>query len=170
MTAHEEQDERVVVLFAFGIEGRDEEEWRFSGGGGFAIEARTLAAHAIGHAARGNVDEPGARIVGEAFLRPLICGGDECILHRVLGGGEVAEAAKDGTEHLRREVAEEMLGGCVERRHNGFLQATNSSGGPLMTWRTSMGMTKGLPSAPGAEEARAAISCARCSLSTSTIQ
>ena len=49
--------------------------------------------------------------------------------------------------------AQQLLGtGNQGRGH------TNSSGGPLMTWRTSMGMFKGTPAAPGAAEALAAIS------------
>ena len=39
-----------------------------------------------------------------------------------------------------------------------------------MTWRTSMGMFIGAPPLPGAADARAAISYARCGVSQSTIQ
>ena len=43
-------------------------------------------------------------------MRPLICGGDQGLLHGVFGLREVAEAMEQDTEHLRREVAQEMLG------------------------------------------------------------
>jgi hypothetical protein len=46
----------------------------------------------------------------------------------------------------------------------------NSSGGPLITCRTSIGMLIGDPPGPGAADARAAIAYACSGLSTSTIQ
>ena len=115
MTAHEEQDESVILCVAVEIERWNDEERSLRGGGGFAIETGALATHTIGHAAGGNVDEPGARIVRRAFVRPLIRGCDQRVLHRVFRGGEVAEAMKQDAEHLRREVAQEMLGLNVQR-------------------------------------------------------
>lgn len=46
----------------------------------------------------------------------------------------------------------------------------SSSGGPDITWRTSIGMFSGLPPGPGAAETYAARSIARSGLSQSTIQ
>ena len=66
--------------------------------------------------------------------------------------------------HLRREIAQEVLGWGVERDHS------SSGGGPLITCRTSIVMFMGTPPAPGAADARAAIAYACSGLSTSTIQ
>src|ERR1700709_1463272 len=74
MAAHEEQDECVVVRVGIEVEGGDDEEGAFGCRGGFAIEAGALAAHAIGYAAGGDVDEPGAGIFRKAFVRPLMRG------------------------------------------------------------------------------------------------
>ena len=101
----------------------------------------------------GHVNQPAARIVRHAFLRPLRAGGDERLLHRVFGGGEVLEAADRRAENLRRELAQQVLGGRVQwgSRHT-------STGGALITSRTSTGMFSGLPPTPGAADAPAAIS------------
>ena len=63
MAAHEEQVERVVVRVALEVEVGDDEEGLLGGGSGFAVEAGALAAHAVGHAAGGDADKPGARVV-----------------------------------------------------------------------------------------------------------
>ena len=145
MTAHKEQDERVVLLrLTFKLVDLHRR-------GGFPAAAGQLAAQVIGHAPGGDLNQPGARIVGKAFPRPLQGGCDQCLLNGVLGVGEVTEAADDRAEHLRRKLAQQMLG-CVKRAHS------KSSGGPLMTCRTSIGMLIGGPPGPGAADARAAIS------------
>ncbi len=77
MAAHEEKVEGVVLRVALEVEVRDDEEGLFGRGGGFAIEAGTFTAHAIGHAAGGDADEPGARVLRSAFVRPLGGGGDQ---------------------------------------------------------------------------------------------
>src|SRR5689334_2745031 len=99
------------------------------------------------------MNQPAARVVRHAFLRPLHAGGDERFLHRVFGGGEVLEAADRRAENLRRELAQQILGGRIQsgNRHT-------STGGALITSRTSIGMFNGLPPAPGAADAPAAIS------------
>ncbi len=74
-----------------------------------AAPARELGADVIGHAPRGDLDQPAARIVGHALLRPLQRGGEQRFLHRVLGGGEVAEPPDHRAEHLRRELAQQVL-------------------------------------------------------------
>ena len=99
------------------------------------------------------MNQPAARVVGQAVARPLRGRGDQRLLHRVLGGGEIAEAADDRAEHLRRELAQQLLGAEIQRgaRHR------YSSGGPLITCRTSIGMFSGAPPGPGAADACAAI-------------
>ena len=75
-------------------------------------------------------------------------------LNLVLGGGEVTETADDHAGHLRREFTQQMLGTGDQRpRYH-----SSSSGGPLITCRTSIGMFIGTPPGPGAADARAAIS------------
>ena len=112
-----------------------------------------LAAQVIRHAAGGHVNQPAARVVGHAFRRPLHAGGDERFLHRIFGGGEILEAADRRAENLRRELAQQILGGRVQSgiRHT-------STGGALITSRTSIGMFSGFPPVPGAADAPAAIS------------
>jgi hypothetical protein len=68
-------------------------------------------------------------------------------------------------EHPRGAFAQQDLQLLVEEKSH-----ASSPGMLLITCRTSMGMLSGLPPGPGADEASAAISIARCSLSTSTIQ
>jgi len=71
MTAHEEQDERVVLLRpTFDIYRRGELA-RLQGCGGFPAPAGNVAARVIRHAPRGHLNQPAARIVGNSFLRPL---------------------------------------------------------------------------------------------------
>src|SRR5678815_3946651 len=103
----------------------------------------------IGHPPHGDLDQPAARVVGDPVRGPLLRRRDERLLHRVLRGGEIAEAADHRAEHLRRELAQQALTG--EAGHT-------STGGPLITSRTSIGMLSGLPPGPGAADARAAIS------------
>ena len=175
MTAHEEQDERVVLVHPaldasladarsevvdrrrFGRDLRDDD--------GLAAAPRQLGAHVIGHAPRRDVDQPAARVVGHALLGPLQGRREERFLHRVLGGGKVAEAPDHRAENLRRELAQQVLAGRVQR-----LERHMSTGGALITSRTSIGMFSGTPPLPGAADARAAISYARSLLSQSTIQ
>src|SRR5579859_2969569 len=61
-----------------------------------------------------NLNQPAARIFGNAFPRPLKSCREQGFLNGVLGGGEVAEAADDCAEHLRRKLAQQMLGLDVE--------------------------------------------------------
>ena len=120
MTAHEEQDERVVVRVVE-IERRDDEEGLLGGNSGFTIEACAIAAQRVGHATCGDANEPGARTVRSAFVRPLIRCCDQGLLHRVFRDGEVAKAMEQDAEHLRCEVAQQMLGRDVQpiRCHRG---------------------------------------------------
>ncbi len=154
VTAHEQQDERVV-LFGLILE---------AGGGshplvgrhlhhddGFAAPPGELDAQVIGHAPGGDLDQPSARVVGHTLLWPLHGRREQGFLDRVFGPSEVPESSDDRAEHLRRELAQQMLGIGVQRRHR-------SSGGPPITCRTSIGMFIGTPPFPGAADARAAIS------------
>src|SRR5260370_14150148 len=146
MTAHEEQDERVVF---FG--GRQLLD--LHNGGGFAAAASALAADVIGHAPASDLNQPGARIVGHAFARPLNGRREQGLLHGVLGGGEVAKTSDDRAEHLRRKFSQQVL-----RSDHQLRPPTNSSGAPAITCRTSMGMSVDSPPGAGPAESRASIS------------
>jgi hypothetical protein len=78
---------------------------------------------------------------------------EERLLHGVFRGGEVAKAADDRTENLRRELAQQILARGVH-----LIGRHISVGGALITSRTSMGRFNGVPPGPGAADARAAIS------------
>ena len=116
--------------------------------------AGVVAAVLVDHAAGRDADQPAERVVGHAVGRPLRRGGDERLLHGVLGVGEVAVAADDGTEDLRRELAQQALGARPAVDHT-------SGSGALSTSRTSIGWRIGTPFGPGAADAWAAISSAR---------
>ena len=96
--------------------------------------------------------EPAAGVAGQPLGRPLRRRRDQRLLDRILRGREVVAASGDGAEHLRRKVAQQGpdVGGSPLGRQ--------TSGGPLMTCRTSTGMMSGLPPGPGAPEILAAIS------------
>ena len=154
VTAHEQQDERVVPLGRSGIaeprpgigDGRPGSEF-------FAVASCCVAADVVRHAPGGHVNQPAARVVRHAFLRPLHAGGDERLLYRVFGGGEVLEAADRRAENLRRELAQQILGSRVQSGSRHI-----STGGGFITSRTSIGIFNGLPPTPGAADAPAAIS------------
>jgi len=107
-----------------------------------------------------------ARIVGHALMRPLERRRDERFLHRIFGFRKITEATDHRAEHLRRQIAQQALG----KRAIGPPCHSSSSDGPLITWRTSIGMFMGAPPSPGAADAHAAISHARSAVSTSIIQ
>ena len=124
MTAHEEQDERVVLvhpaLDASCAEARSEVVKRRLGRDlqddrRLAAAPGQLGAQVIRHASRGDLDQPAARVVGNALLRPLHGRREECLLHGVFGGGKVAESPDDRAENLRRELAQQVLASRAQR-------------------------------------------------------
>ena len=155
MTAHEEQDQGVVLMhWILDVwSGNDLFVGRPLGDyDGFAAPARARAAQLIGEPPHRHLDEPAARIVGKTLHGPLTKGGDQRFLDGVLGCGKIAAAPDDGTEHLRREIAQPALGVVIEGRMRHM-----SAGGALITCRTSIGMFSGTPPLPGAADASAAI-------------
>jgi hypothetical protein len=103
VAAHQQQDEGIVVIC-----------YRSDVRGGLPLElaagAGLLAAQQVGQLAAGHPDEPGPRVVRDAFGGPLRGGGDQRLLGGVLGGVEVAVAANHRAEDLRRQLAEQVLG------------------------------------------------------------
>ncbi len=118
----------------------------------FRATTRALAAQMIRHSPRGDLDQPSARVVWKSFLRPLQRGSKQRLLHGILCSAEIAEATDHRAENLRRQLAQQVLVGELRRgaRHT-------STGGALITSRTSIGMLSGAPPLPGAAEASAAI-------------
>ena len=151
MAAHKEQDESIVLIRLNPKGFRLYCLILMDGHSALPPATCDLAPDVIGQPARGYLNEPGAGIVGEAFVGPVKGRRDERLLDSVLGGGEIAETPDDRAEHLRREIAQQMLGDFGLRGHS------MSSGGPLITCRTSIGMFSGAPPGPGAAEASAAI-------------
>ena len=100
-------------IAGLGIDRRRNDERNVLGRHGLAIAAGHLAAHVIGHAPQRHVDQPAARIVRHAVARPLRGRGDQRLLHGVLARGEVAEPPQHRAEHLRREIAQQVLGSTV---------------------------------------------------------
>ena len=105
--------------------------------------------------------EPAVRVVGHPVDGPLRRGREQRLLERVLRVREVARAPDQHGEDLRRERAQQVL---VDGR------VTPVTSGASITARTSMTCWIGTPPTPGEADAFAAISIARSSLSTSTIQ
>jgi hypothetical protein len=68
----------------------------------------------IGHSAGGNMNQPRARVLGDAFTRPLFGSINKGLLPGVFGSSEVVKAANDGPEHLRRQFPQQMLPFFVE--------------------------------------------------------
>src|SRR5688572_4004304 len=166
MAAREEQLERVVVLLRVRLVVRGDlprDRVDRPDCGDFARSASLLARDVVRHPPRCDLIQPAAGIRRRAALRPLHERGEQRLLHRVLGRREVAEAPHQGAEHPRRGFAQQVLGSVVRL-------AAHTSGGPLITGRSSMGTLMRAPPIPGAAEASAAISIARRSESTSTIQ
>src|SRR5215813_11975878 len=127
-----------------------------------AASSRRLAAQLIGHLPHGGLDQPAARVGGHPLGRPVPGRRDQRLLHGVLRGVEVPEAADEHAEDLRRLFAQQVL------------QARPGAHSPLadapITCRTSIGCWIGTPPGPGAADAFAAISIARASESTSIIR
>jgi hypothetical protein len=125
-----------------------------SRGGLLPPSPRALAPPPVDQAARRHRQQPRPRIVRHALVRPLARGCEECLLHCIFTGVELPLPSHEGAEDLRRLLAQLVP--------DVGLQA-QKSGGASITRRTSIGC---LTKATILE----AISIARCSFATSTIQ
>ena len=168
MAAHEEEDQRVVLVGDVGrhasrrraqcVERREFWRgrhlllgWRLGDHGRFAPPPRELGAQLIGHAPHGDMNQPSARVVGHALIRPLHGRRKECFLDGIFCLRKVTKTANHGAENLRRELAQQVLPRRVQS-----VGVHRSAGGALITSRTSIGMFSGTPPLPGAAETRAA--------------
>ena len=115
MAAHEQQDQGVVLLGSASgplpERGLDRGDRRriLQHDHRLATPPRQLRAELVGHAPGRHLDQPAARVVRHALGRPLHRRRDQRLLHRVFSRREIAEAPDDGAEHLRRQVAQQVL-------------------------------------------------------------
>ena len=150
MAAQEQQGQSVVVIGSTAaLLGNLEQR-----GGLLATPPRALGAPLVDQASRGNCHQPRTRVVGDTSFGPLLRRSEERLLHCVLTCVELAVTPHERTEDLRRKLAQQILDSRVRAQ---------KSGGASITRRTSIGtLTK--------STMREAISMARSSFSTSTIQ
>ena len=125
-----------------------------------AASSRVLAAVPVHQLVLADDDQPAARVVRHPVRGPLRGGRQQRVLQGVLGVREVPGPADEHAEDLRRQLAQQVLDGSVTRQE----RVPPSGRGPRITCRI------GAPSGPGAADALAAISIARASSSTSTVQ
>jgi len=86
MAAHEEQ-RQGVVLVRLRLYGRFRRQVRGRGCRfGFAAPPRLFAVPIIGHAPRAHLNQPAARVIGQAVPRPLHRGRQQSLLHGVFAG------------------------------------------------------------------------------------
>jgi len=106
VATHKEQCERIVLIcFMFAVRARRLLA-SLRSHCAFPAQSSSLAPQAIRHPPRGDLNQPAARIVGNAFLWPLDDRRQQCLLKSILGRGEVVETADHRAEHLRRNFAQ----------------------------------------------------------------
>ena len=112
MAAQEEQRQRVVALGEeLGVRRRrDERVGRDARRGpAFAAPPRVRAPELVGEAARCHRDQPRAWLLRHPLGRPLPRGGEQRFLGRILAGVELAVAAHERSEDLRRQFPKQIL-------------------------------------------------------------
>jgi hypothetical protein len=93
-------------------------------------------AQPVDAAVLGRGHEPGARVVRDARLGPLLEGGDERLLSQVLGHSDVAHQAGDARDQPRRLDSPDGLDGAcdVAARHGrGYAKSSASNTGRIST-------------------------------------
>ncbi len=167
MAAQEQQRQRIVHIGHCGRRGRF-----LRGGKRLAAAPGRVRTPHFGQPPGRDRGQPAARIRGHTVDRPPLGRRQQRLLHSILrideGVAEFAVPAHQRAEDLRRQLAQQALH-IVGRRCRRCHRHSCGSGG-LVIARTSIGLREGRPPGPGAADVRAAISMARCSLSTSTIQ
>jgi len=168
VTAHEQQDERVVGLRRRPV-GGGRQPLPGKGPAGDAVLAALaglLAAEQVGEPARGDRDQPAPRVVRDAAGGPLHGRRQERLLGGVLGGVEVPVAPDHRAEDLRRQPPQQVLGlGVGHGTGQSSRSVLESASG--RTSATAVAATSG---GAGQLARRPAISVARSKLSHSTIQ
>src|SRR6185503_14666440 len=112
MTAHEEQNERVIFIDGKVYVRRRHERPvcdDFTCDCVFAMTPRYFTAQLISHPPHCNVIEPAFGIVRNPFDWPLGRSRDECFLHGIFCRREITMTSCNGAEHLRSEIAKQVL-------------------------------------------------------------
>lgn len=140
MTAHEEQRERVI-LFSPGLTKR---RWHdrfdaeaFARNSIFAPTACHFAPQVIGEPTHRNVIQPATWILRNTIDWPLRGRSNHRFLNGILGSAKIMVSPRNGAEHLRGEIAKQVLD--VRGAIRDLLRQA-STVGALMISRTSMGM------------------------------
>jgi hypothetical protein len=103
--AAQEQQRQAIVSNRFLPRSRG----RLTGQLVLATLPKLLGAELVDHAAVADPDQPATGMVWNAVVGPLLRGGEQRFLDRVLGDVEVAESAHQRAEHLRRLGAQQVL-------------------------------------------------------------
>ena len=106
-----------------------------------------LAPPLVDQSATGRHRQPRVRVRRNAVARPVVGGGDECLLDGVLRRVEVARATSEAAEDLRRQAAKQVLDRRRERSANATPRAVSRKpsisatfeGDDSMIWRTMIG-------------------------------
>ena len=75
------------------------------------VDTGPLAADLVDQPAARRPEEPGARVRRDPVAWPVVGGRDQRLLDGILGGVEVARAAGERAEDLRRQLAQQVLDG-----------------------------------------------------------
>ena len=119
VAAQEQEDHRVVELVATGdVGGRGLSLVRRRSRGDrlLALGPGPVGAPVVEDAPGRHPDEPGLRVVRPAVPRPLVGGGEQSLLQCVLGGVDVAVAAHERSQDVRRARAPHVLDADVGHR------------------------------------------------------
>jgi hypothetical protein len=74
-----------------------------------ALPAGLFASRLVDDAQTRGPEQPAARIRRDSVARPVLSGGEERLLDRVISGVEVARSARERGEDLRRQLAQQVL-------------------------------------------------------------
>ena len=158
VAAHEVEIERFVALVHAGSVGGERD--LLVGGNQadhqlLAQPPRRVRPDLIGEAPRRHGDQPAFRVVGHSLRRPLHRRGEQRFLDRVLASTEVAVAAHQRAQDLRREIAQQILGAVVQRgiTRPASSRSADRSSPAALRWPGSTACRPG----PGAADASAAI-------------
>jgi hypothetical protein len=102
MAAHEQHGQGVVVLGNLRDGSLDRRQ-------PLALSAGLLASPVVDQAEAGRPEQPPAWIRRNPVTRPMLGGGEQRLLDRVLGRVEVAGSASERAEDLRRQLAQQVL-------------------------------------------------------------
>ncbi len=113
MAAHEQENQRVVfdrrcILAALRHTRRLLHHFRL------AAPPCRFAADTVRHLSKCNLRQPGARIAGNAFARPLHHGRNRRFLNGILGRVEITKSPHHKSEHLWRQFPQQLSNRKIE--------------------------------------------------------